>query len=119
MSGVAKPVAPAGLGAGGRRLWRAVTGSYELRPDEVATLEDAARLSDMITALDRAWTDEGRPLTTRGSMGQLVTHPLISEMRAHRMSRNTLFRQLDLPDLEGGQSRASRGRGLARARWGA
>src|SRR4051812_21156936 len=90
--------APAGLAKGGVALCKQVTDAYELRADEVATLEDVCQLTDMIDALDKAWGEDGRPLTTKGSMGQLVTHPLISEIRAHRMARNVLWRQLKLPD---------------------
>jgi hypothetical protein len=117
VSGQSKPAAPAGLGVRGRRLWRAVVGGYELRPDELMTLEDVAHLSDMIVRLSEAWLSLGCPLTTKGSMGQQVTHPLISEIRAHRMSRNTLLRQLGLPDVDGELSPSMRGRALARARW--
>jgi hypothetical protein len=31
-------------------------------------------------------------------MGQLVIHPLIAEIKGQRMARNTLWRQLKLPD---------------------
>ncbi|MDQ1391735.1 MAG: hypothetical protein QOF30_712, partial [Acidimicrobiaceae bacterium] len=64
---------PAGLAAVGRRVWRAVVRSYELRPDELVTLEDVAHLSDMVVALSEAWLSLGCPLTTKGSMGQQVT----------------------------------------------
>jgi hypothetical protein len=89
---------PAGLGVAAAAQWSAVVERYDLRPDELVTLEDVCRLSDMIAGLDASWAEMGRPLTTKGSMGQLVTHPLISEIRTHRMARNALLKQLKLPD---------------------
>lgn len=110
---------PSGLADGGTRLWKDITGVYELRPDELATLEDVCRLTDMIDALEVAWTEDGRPLTTRGSMGQLVTHPLISEIRTHRMARNALWRQLKLPDAGADAGGANQHRAAAQSRWSA
>lgn len=108
---------PGGLAEPGRRLWSSIVGVYDLRPDELATLEDACRLTDMIDALDRAWAEDGRPLTTHGSMGQLVTHPMISEIRTHRMARNALWRQLKLPDDPGGEAVPNQHRSAANSRW--
>lgn len=34
-------------------------------------------------AIIAAWEAEGRPLTTTGSQGQLVEHPLVKQMIAH------------------------------------
>jgi hypothetical protein len=107
--------APDGLASAGRGLWSGVVGKYDLRPDELVTLEDICRITDMIAALDAAWAEQGRPLTTKGSMGQLVTHPLISEIRSHRMARNTLSKQLKLPDESG--ERPNQQRDAARSRW--
>lgn len=108
---------PAGLGRDGSRLWRQVTAGYELRPDELATLQDVCELSDMLAALSDAWAEQDKPLTTKGSMGQLVTHPLISEIRAHRMARNVLWKQLKLPDISG--ARPNQQREAAQSRWAA
>ena len=73
--------APDGLSKAGEALWDSIAGKYELRPDEQATLLGAARAADMIAALREAWDDAGRPMLTRGSMGQDVIHPLIGELR--------------------------------------
>ena len=79
----------------------------------------------MIAALSTACVEHGKPLMATGSAGQVVIHPLISEVRTHRMVRNTLWRQLALPDEDGRESAVSRaqqrsawGRDAARARWG-
>ena len=113
-----KPPAPEGLSDSGRAVWTSIVGVYDLRPDELVTLEDACRLTDMIDALEQAWADDGRPVTTKGSMGQLVTHPMISEIRAHRMARNALWRQLKLPDDAGGDV-PNQQRSAAQSRWAA
>lgn len=117
---------PADLGAAGRELWLAIAGPddgaapYVLRPDEFAVLEDAARTSDMIDALDAAWNEMGRPMTGKGSMGQPVIHPLVAELRTYRASRAALLKQLRLPE-ESTAPQADRGdaaRKAAAARWG-
>lgn len=116
-----KVPAPATLGVEGQRVWKSISKTYSLRPDELATLEDACELSDMIAALSNAWAEDGKPLTTKGSMGQLVTHPLISEIRTHRMARNALWRQLRLPDApaDSGGGQANPARRAAQSRWSA
>jgi hypothetical protein len=113
---MAGKAAPKGLGGSGRALWRRVSNVYDLREDELATLEDACRITDMIAALEDAWDDQGKPMTTTGSMGQLIIHPLIGEIRVQRMARNALFRQLKLPDQFSG-SRPNQQRQAAQTRW--
>ena len=108
---------PETLGEAGAKVWQEISGSFALRSDELALLEDACAITDMISALSEAWVEEGKPLTTKGSMGQEVIHPLIGEIRTQRMARNTLWRQLKLPD-EGGAADASSGaRSAAHSRW--
>jgi DNA-binding ferritin-like protein (Dps family) len=89
---------PAVLGKDGKKIWSAITAKFDLRPDELVTLEDVCLISDVIALLETAWADEKRPMTTKGSMGQQVIHPLIGEIRTQRMARNSLWRQLKLPD---------------------
>ena len=109
---------PPGLKDGGRRVWRAITDAYSLREDELVTLEDVCRITDVIVELEMAWTADGRPMTTKGSMGQQVIHPLIGEIRTQRMARNALWRQLKLPD-ESGVVPANQQREAAQSRWAA
>ena len=108
--------APDSLAEDGRRVWNGVTEQYDLRPDELLTLEDACAATDMIAALSKAWEDDGRPLTTKGSMGQQVIHPLIGEIRTQRAARNALWRQLKLPDIDDAVS-ANQNRDAANASW--
>lgn len=109
------PSAPRGLGKHGRKLWRKVSEKYALRPDELRILEDAARLVDTIAALEEGMV--GQPLTVLGSARQLVAHPLISEIRAHRMALAALLRQLKLPDLDAAAAQVNRHREAALSRW--
>lgn len=111
-----KSAVPAGFGKGGSAVWSLIVGKYTLRPDELATLEDACRITDMIDSLDAAWAQDGRPMTAKGSMGQLIIHPLIGEIRTQRMARNALWRQLKLPDLDGAAP-ANQQRSAAQSRW--
>lgn len=45
--------APAGLGAGGRALWRSVMESNDLDPVQVVTLTEACRAKDRLDKLDQ------------------------------------------------------------------
>lgn len=108
--------APETLATAGVALWSEVVKSYDLRADELATLEDACSITDMVSALSSAWGELGKPLTTKGSMGQEVIHPLIGEIRTQRMARNSLWRQLKLPDDAGGES-VNQNRDAANASW--
>jgi len=108
--------APATLSDAGKALWGDVVAKYSLRPDELRTLEDACAAVDMVAALTSVWEDEGRPVTTAGSMGQLVIHPLIGEIRTQRAALNALFRQLKLPD-DASSGKANQQRDAAQSRW--
>ena len=113
---MSKVPVPVGLASAGSALWLSVASRYALRADELATLEDACRITDMIVSLEAAWAEDGRPMTTKGSMGQQVIHPLIGEIRTQRMARNALWRQLKLPDDEVGAP-VNQQRDAAVAKW--
>lgn len=106
---------PAGLDDAGEALWVKVTGTYTLRADELVTLESACHASDRI-ALMRA--ELGSAVTSEGSMGQLVVHPLIPEIRAHEAQVASLLAKLKLPDDAGGEQ-VSQQRAAAQSRWAA
>ena len=112
------PTAPSGLGKSGMSLWSSIAGKYALRPDEVTVLEDACRTADMLAALTEAWVEDGSPMTTKGSMGQLVIHPLIAEIDKHRKSRAAFLRQLALPDADATPVE-NQHRSAAQAKWSA
>lgn len=104
---------PAGLNDAGEALWSKVTGKYTLRADELVTLESACRATDRIVLM----RDElGASVTSKGSMGQVVVHPLIAEIRAHEAQVSSLLRGLKLPDEQGGEQ-VSQQRQAAQSRW--
>lgn len=107
---------PAGLADAGSALWSAVTGKYVLRADELVTLESACRASDRVAAMEQ---ERGDAVTTSGSMGQLVVHPLIAEIRAHEAQIATLLGRLKLPDdpAAGVPGQVSQQRAAAQSRW--
>lgn len=113
-----KVPAPESLDDAGRALWETITGKYELRADELVTLEDVCAATDLIAMLDREWRMAGRPVTSTGSMGQEVEHPLIGSIDKQRKMRNLLWRQLKLPDAEGAE-RPNQQRQAAQSRWAA
>lgn len=114
---VPKGLAPKGAG---RKIWREVTSKYQLRADELRVLEDACREADLVDRLEAALEDA--PLTVTGSMGQLVAHPLVQEVRQHRNVLAGLLAKLKLPDEDASGSRAdaraTSARAAAMARWG-
>ena len=113
--------APAGLGPRGRRLWRAVTGNFELNDSETALLTEATRVVDDVERLQADLADA--PATVPGSRGQMTVHPLRAELRNQRLLLAKLLAQLDMPscDSEGnpwdGLTTSQRARKAARARW--
>lgn len=117
---VAKNPAPKDLGAAGKALWASIASKYELRPDELAVLADTCRTADIIAEMEKAWSKDGRPMTSRGSQGQLVTYPLISELRQYRATKAALLRQLKIPDegsTDVGGALSAKNRAAAQARW--
>jgi len=83
-------------------------------------LLDACREADLIDELEAALV--GQPRTVKGSQGQSVIHPIISELRQHRSVLSALLRSLDLASLDRGGEDEARGAheaaiSLARARW--
>lgn len=112
--------APTGLQVEGRKFWRSIATKYELRPDELMTLEQACKTIDLIGAMERE--QEGQPATAKGSMGQEVIAPRLDLIRHNRTLLNTLIKSLKLPADDAGtqqamQSRSDAARAAARARW--
>jgi len=115
-----KPKQPAKLGPAGRALWAQIADRYELRPDEIVLLEQAARTADDAAAIAAAL--EGEPPMVAGSAGQPVAHPLRRELRETRLQLSQLLGRLDLPEdgASGGWdnlSASQRARKASRARW--
>lgn len=118
---MSKPAAPKGLNADGARLWREMVGKYVFRIDELVLLERACRAADRIAEMEAELAEGG--VTSRGSMGQTVVHPLIPEIRAHSALVASLVKQLGVPDDPAGEapvatSRSAAARKAAQSRWG-
>lgn len=105
--------------AKGARLWDDIAGNgaYILRPDELRILEDACREADLVERLEVALRDA--PLVVKGSMGQEVSSPLVSELRQHRVTLNTLLKSLRLPEdaPNAADDGSNRARKAATERW--
>lgn len=106
---------PQRLGPNGRKLWIEVVAKYELRQDELETLKAACGEADLIEKMNAALEDE--PLLVKGSMGQLVTHPLVQELRQHRITMASLLRGLKLPDDQPSGTGINHQRAGGQARW--
>jgi hypothetical protein len=115
------PRMPTKLGRAGRELWKSIIPRYDLRPDELRILADACRQADVVQRIEDALVDA--PLMVKGSQGQLVASPLVSEVRQHRTVLANLLKSLKLPDSSNGDARSKeytsqKAREAARARWG-
>ena len=113
---MAKIPAPVTLDEAGSALWDDVTSKYALRADELRTLEDACTATDMIALFTEQWREQNRPLTSRGSMGQEVEHPLIGSIDKQRKARQMFLKQLHLPDDSAGEI-PNQAREAATASW--
>ncbi|MFI7134205.1 hypothetical protein ACIBQ1_51665 [Nonomuraea sp. NPDC050153] len=116
-----KSTVPAGLGPSGAELWEDVTALGPLPPHKLRILLDACREADLVDELEAARV--GRPLEVKGSMGQPVAAPLVSELPKHRALLASLLGKLGLPDEVADERpkssrRSESARAAARARWG-
>jgi hypothetical protein len=115
--GDARP--PTGLKTPGRRLWLSVADRYVLTASEQEMLGQAARTADELDRLERA-VRALPELVVSGSTGQPKAHPLLEEVRRHRLLLERLCTALCLPNddqevgLRPGQRHAQR---AARGRW--
>ena len=115
------PRKPRDLGEAGAALWDSVIPEFELSPTEITILRHACREEDLIDRLHDALADA--ELTTRGSMGQEVASPFVSELRQHAATQATLLAKLKLPETPAGAARkkaavSESARKAARTRWG-
>jgi len=111
---------PRGLKPPGRAFWKTTTESFDLRGDELVTLEQVCKLMDVASRLEDLVN--GADLVVGGSMGQPRISPALPELRATRVSIARLLGQLGFSDQSSqlvGQAKSDRGRSLARLRWSA
>jgi len=110
---------PSGLKAPGRKLWLSVADRYVLTAAEVEMLGQACRTADELDRLERA-VRQLSELTVRGSTGQPKAHPLLEEVRRHRVLLERLTGALCLPDEDqevGLRPGQKHGRRAIQARW--
>lgn len=117
------PRPPSGLGPSGRALWKKVHTAAALRDDEVRVLYDACRSADEVDVMTEALA-AAPSVVVLGSAGQQRAHPLIAEVRAHRLLLARLLAQLALPDDDSSDAaarqtgqRSQKAREAAHARW--
>lgn len=117
----AKQSPPEGLSDGGLELWHSIADSHELRADEWRILKDACFEADIIDRLQAEFaTGE---TTAKGSMGQVVANPVLTEARQHRATLTSMLAKLKIPDTDATSQRrtaatSDAARKAARARWG-
>lgn len=109
--------APGDLADAGVALWDSIAGKYALRPDELARLAAVCRTADTTSFLEKAWIDLGRPMITKGSMGQEVIHPLIGELRSQRAALDAALARLRLPDDADDAAAVNQQRDAANSKW--
>lgn len=111
----AAPQTPSDLGEHGAALYRLIDGEWKLRPDELALLLAAARTVDELTILESALAISSP--VVEGSRGQVRAHPLVSQVREHRLTLRLLLSSLRLDEDNAknadGAERSHAGRKLA------
>lgn len=85
---------PAGLKAGGRKLWRSVTEEFELGEHELSILLEASRTVDALDELEKIVRDEG---VTNVSPQGVRAHPALVEARQQRVTLAKLVASLRIP----------------------
>lgn len=109
--GSRNPAPPTGLGTSGRRLWKAVTGSYELAEHEARILLEAARTADALESLQVLIDQEGAVVAS--PHGGTRAHPALVEARQQRITLARLIAALQIPtdavDVGQSQHRPARG----------
>lgn len=97
---IRRPNTPDGLGDEGRKLWRDIVGTFDVSedPHKRRVLLDACKTADLIERLEVAMA--GEPLTAKGSMGQLVIHPLIAQAQSARTQLSQLLDRLRFAEAE-------------------
>lgn len=98
------PRPPAGAGAPGRRLWRAVLSDFQLEEHELALLVEAVRTVTLLEVLDARVRADGALI--EGPQG-LRAHPAAVEARQQRIVLARLLAALRVPLGEEGDVQAS------------
>lgn len=121
---------PTGLSAVSRRLWRQVTEEFALAPGELLIFEALCRTSDELVQLEKVAAEVAATgeLFAENNTGQLKPHPVLEEIRRHRVLLERHTAVLNLPHLSADSGNKSahkpasiasvRARKAAQARWG-
>lgn len=88
--------APDGLADRGAAFWRDVTADYDLTDAELHLLHEACRTLDDLDRLAAMVAEHG--VTVKGSAGQPVANPAMTEARGQRLALHRLVAALALPD---------------------
>lgn len=89
------PPPPRGLGKRGKAFWKEMQSEIEFDGPQTQVLWEACRTLDRLEALDDVIAAEG--VTARGSTGQVVVHPAVSEARQLQVVLTRLVTALNLP----------------------
>ena len=91
---------PRGLGAERQKLWKGVTGEFDLstEPRKRRILFDACKTADVIKRLDDVAAKQA--VTVKGSMGQEVIHPCIAQAQTARGQLAQLLTRLNFAGTE-------------------
>jgi hypothetical protein len=92
---VSIPRAPAGAGAAGHRLWRAVLSDFELGEHELVLLRQVVRVAGTCDALQRVVDVEGELASNR--LGGVRAHPALVELRQQQILLARLIVALRVP----------------------
>lgn len=120
----APPRPPAGLGKAGAALWRAIVADvgtgWRLDSRDKQFLLSACVTADRIVALEKAIDRDG--VTVKGSRGQIVPHPCISEVRQLELVQLRQLSAVELTNPADAKRPASpastRAQRAAQSRWG-
>lgn len=89
------PSPPTGMGAAGRRLWRAVLADFELAEHERSLLDQACRVADVCGQLQAKVDADGPLMLSR--LGEMRAHPALVELRQQRQLLARLIVALRVP----------------------
>jgi len=103
-----RPKPPAGLAAGGRKLWRELVDGYEFDGAEPRLLAELCRQVDLVDALEAAVAEHGVMVPTAdGDSVKLNT--AVTELRHGRLAVARLIAALRLPDEDGAKEQRRQG----------
>lgn len=106
----------------GSKLRAAILATYQLDAGELVLLDQAVQLCDALARVNDA-VAQLEELTTTGSAGQVVEHPLLTAQRSYSTTLAKLVEAMRLPtpgaaEEDEGESKVTlQARRAARARW--